>query len=174
MENRMTRSNSKSRLTRPVLLIAGTLFAAGALANTVQLEVNDSETALTYGAGSSHGRCPNDPSPGCVKVSGKSSIRFVLVGDRQCASGDRWTLTGVQLGGENSGGKGSWGNLSPTAAYDFDADPGSGWANTGQGSTIAMSANNSEAYSIWYRVAAECDGNTIYFDPRVVNDGTGN
>ena len=89
----MTRKDKKIRLARSFLFPVIALAASGALANTVQLEVNASETALTYGAGSSHGRCANDPSPGCIRVSGKSSIRFVLTGDRRCSSGSPISTT---------------------------------------------------------------------------------
>jgi len=156
-----------------MVALAALMAAPIALANTVQLEVNDSQTALVYGAGSSHGRCDSDPTPGCVKVSGQSSIRFVLTGDKRCGSGSAWSLSGVQLGGENAGGKGAWGNLSATAASDFDADASSGWANVGRGASVTLQDNNSQAYSLFYRVAAECDGQTIWFDPRIVNDGSG-
>ena len=106
-----------------LLFLPGLVMAQGQSSNLVLLRVNDSETALEYNAqGSNHGRCVNSSENGCVRVSGRGDITFRLVNDRQCGSGSMWELTGVQLGGENSGGKGSWGNLSPTAAKDFGAD----------------------------------------------------
>jgi hypothetical protein len=166
-----------------LLLISAALSPAlavgqGMSSNLVLLRVNDAETALDYNAnGSSHGTCMSNPGRGCVRVSGSGEITFRLVNDRQCSSGGRWHLTGVQLGGENSGGKGSWGGLSATAAADFGADPGSGWASTSSapGGGIMLYDGNSEEYSIWYRVQASCEGAAdIWFDPRFENDGTGN
>ena len=171
--------------TNRFLMMAFALFclpalalAQGAASNLVLLKVNDSETALEYNAnGSSHGRCVSGSEPGCVRVSGNGSITFRLVNDRSCASGARWELTGVQLGGENSGGKpGAFGGLSSQAASDFNADAGSGWANTSpsSGSAITMSDANRAAYSLWYRVRASCSGSPdIWFDPRIENEGTG-
>ena len=157
-----------------LLFLPGLAMSQGQSSNLVLLRVNDSETALEYNAqGSNHGRCVNSSENGCVRVSGRGDITFRLVNDRRCGSGSMWELTGVQLGGENSGGKGSWGNLSQTAAADFGADAGSGHIPTGRGNSISIRDGNSAAYSLWYRVSAECDGRTIWFDPRMENDGTG-
>jgi len=152
-------------------------MAQGQASNLVLLRVNDAGSALEYNApGSSHGVCQT-PGQGCVRVSGSGQITFRLVSDRRCGSGAMWTLTGVQLGGEDATGKpGAWGGLSSTAASDFQADAGSGWVTTSAapGGGVTVQDANSAAYSIWYRVEAECDGMTIEFDPRFENDGTGN
>lgn len=149
-------------------------LAQGMSSNLVLLRVNDSETALEYNAaGSSHGACQT-PGLGCVRVSGQGQITFRLVNDRRCASGASWELSGVQLGGENSAGKpGRWGWLSSTAASDFNAYAESGWVRTQplRGQSITLYDGNSAAYSIWYRVAAQCDGRHIWFDPRIENEG---
>jgi hypothetical protein len=152
--------------------------AQGAASNLVLLKVNDSETALEYNAnGSSHGRCVDSSEPGCVRVADNGQITFRLVNDRSCASGAKWELTGVQLGGENSYSKpGGFGGLSSQAAADFNADAASGWAYTSppRGSAITMSDANRSAYSLWYRVRASCSGSPdIWFDPRIENEGTG-
>ena len=152
----------------------GLLVAQGMSSNMVLLRINDSGTALEYNAqGSSHGRCVNSSENGCVRVTGRGSITFRLVNERRCDAGGRWELSGVQLGGENSSGKGSWGNLSQRVVDDFGADAASGWISTGSGQSISITDYNSQAYSVWYRVAAQCGGTTIYFDPRAENDGTG-
>ena len=159
-----------------LLLISApiTIWAQGASSSLVLLKVSDSGTSLEYNAqGSSHGRCVSSSENGCVRVTGVGTITFRLVNDRRCGSGAMWELTGVQLGGENSSGKGSWGNLSQRVVDDFGADASSGWIRTGSGSSITITDYNSQAYSVWYRVAAQCDGATIYFDPRMENDGTG-
>ena len=155
------------------------LTAQSTTSNLVLLRVDEAGTALEYNAqGSAHGQCMNNPGRGCVRLSGRSSITFRLVSDRNCGSGAKWELSGVQLGGEYSSGKpGHFGGLSLQAAADFNADANSGWARTNpaSGREITMSAANTAAYDIWYRVTASCAGepNDIEFDPRVENDGTG-
>ena len=114
-----------------------------------------------------------------MRVSESGQITFRLVNYRQCDSGAQWTLTEVELGGENSPVKpateADWGNLSNVAASDFQADPNSGVASTSPsaGGGITMNDANTAEYSIWYRVKASCDGREIAFDPRIENDGTG-
>ena len=158
------------------LLAAPAALAQGQPSNLVLLAVNDGQTAMDYNAsGSSVGACRN-PAPGCVRVSGNGQITFRLVNFRQCASGEQWTLTGVQMGGEGAPGKpATWGGLSSVAASDFQADPSSGWAatSTSAGGGITIRDANTAEYSLWYRVQARCDGREIYFDPRIENDGTG-
>lgn len=154
------------------------VLAQGAASNLVLLRVNDSGTALDYNAvGSSHGRCIGGSEPGCVRVSGDGTITFSLVNDRNCSSGSKWALNGVQLGGVNSPTKpGSFGGLTPDAASDFNADAASGWAQTSPapGGGIEMSDANGSAYTLWYRVRASCSGQAdIWFDPRIENEGTG-
>jgi len=165
----------KMLLACAVLLAASHALAQGQSSNLVRLAVDDTETALTYHAdGSSHGRCEMSSEPGCVRVTGSEQITFRLVSNRQCGSGGLWELSGVDLGGENAGGKpASWGGLSATAAADFGADASTGSIPTGKGNSITIQDHNSQAYSVWYRVAATCGGSTIYFDPRMENDGTG-
>lgn len=149
--------------------------------NVVLLAVDEDESALTYNAnGSSHGRCQQSSEPGCVRVSGRAQIMFKLVNKRQCGAGGFWELSGVQLGGETGPGENvsakpaAWGGLSATAAADFGADAASGQISTGRGQNITIQDANSAAYSLWYRVQAVCGADTIYFDPRFENDGTGN
>lgn len=168
------KKNTIRLILLPLLFLPALVLAQGMSSNLVLLKVNDGESALEYNAsGSNHGRCVSGPGNGCVRVTGRGDITFRLVSDRRCSSGASWELTAVQLGGENAGGKGTWGNLSPTAAGDFGADASSGYISTGRGNSISVRDDNSAAYSLWYRVSAECDGRTIWFDPRLENDGTG-
>jgi hypothetical protein len=173
------RSIKRLLITAFVLVCIPALAQAqGAASNLVLLKVNDTETALEYNAnGSSHGRCVGSSEPGCVRVSGNGSITFRLVNDRNCSSGAKWELNGVQLGGEGSAGKpGAFGGLSGQAASDFSADAGTGWVQTrsASGGGIAMTDANGSAYSLWYRVRASCAGSAdIWFDPRIENDGSG-
>jgi hypothetical protein len=162
-------------LASVALLATSHAAAQGQSSNLVLLAVDDAESALAYHAtGSSHGRCQESSEPGCVRVSGRGEITFRLVGERQCGSNDKWQLSGVELGGENSTSKpGTWGGLSATAAADFNADQATGRISTGTGNSVTIQAANSRAYSVWYRVEASCGGKTIYFDPRLENDGTG-
>lgn len=171
--------NTSIRNGLPALLAFAVMLpeaasADGQAVNLVLLRVNDSQTALEYNAaGSNHGSCEN-PGPGCVRVRGRGEITFRLVNDRRCDSGDQWELSGVQLGGENAAAKpGAWGGLSATAAADFDADPASGWATTtpASGQSITLQDGNSASYTIWYRVSAGCDEGTLWFDPRIENEG---
>jgi hypothetical protein len=157
------------------MLAASHAAAQGQASNLVLLAVDDAQAALTYNAsGSSHGRCEASSEPGCVRVTGRGQVTFRLVNNRQCGAGNTWQLSGVQLGGENSAGKpGTWGGLSAAAAGDFNASQASGQISTGTGNSITIQDANSQAYSVWYRVEASCGGKTIYFDPRLENDGTG-
>ncbi len=173
---------TKSRMIKLLLMSAALspimAVAQGMSSNLVLLRVNDAGTALEYNAnGSRHGNCMSNPGRGCVRVSGSGEVTFRLVSDRSCDSGGRWELSGVQLGGENSGAKpGNWGGLSPNAAGDFGADA-QGWASTSpaSGQEITLYDDNSAEYSLWYRVRASCAGEAdIWFDPRFENDGTGN
>lgn len=163
-----------------LMLSPAMAVAQGNAVNLVLLRVNDSGTALDYNSdGSSHGRCAGSSEPGCVRVSGDGTITFRLVSARNCSGADKWTLSGVQLGGVNSPAKpgpGSFGGLTPAAASDFDANQSSGWVQTSAapGGGIKMIDANGSLYTIWYRVRASCpDGKHIWFDPRIENDGTG-
>lgn len=159
-----------------VALLAAPLgLALAQSSNVVLLAIDADESALVYNAnGSSHGRCQMSTEPGCIRVSGKAQITFRLVSNRQCASGADWELSGVQLGGEGSMSKpASWGGLSQVAAADFNADAQTGMIPTGRGNSVTIEDANSQAYSLWYRVVASCEGRQIYFDPRLENDGTG-
>jgi hypothetical protein len=157
------------------LLAAPHALAQGQSSNLVLLSVNDAQSALTYHAnGSNHGRCQQTSEPGCIRVTGKGQVTFRLVGNPQCGGQAFWELSGVELGGENSDSKpGQWGGLRAEVAADFGADAQTGSISTGKGNSITIQDHNSEAYSIWYRVLATCGERTIYFDPRLENDGTG-
>ena len=157
------------------LLAASHALAQGQSSNLVLLAVDNDQSELTYHAdGSSHGRCEQSSEPGCVRVTGKGQITFRLVSNRQCGNDGFWELSGVDLGGENSSAKpDSWGGLSATAAADFGADASTGSIPTSKGNSILIQDYNSQAYSVWYRVAATCGDSIIYFDPRMENDGTG-
>lgn len=167
--------NKKTVILQVLLfLLPGLALAQGQSSNLILLKVNDSQTALEYNAqGSNHGRCQTNPGNGCFRVEDIGTVTFRLVNDRSCDGHDYWELTGVQLGGENSDTKGSWGNLSATAVYDWGADAATGMIETESSRSITVTDRNSQAYSFWYRVRAECNGDTIWFDPRGENTGTG-
>lgn len=120
------------------------------------------------------GKCKKQPiKPGCLKASnGRVQIKFKMK-DKKCPGG-KWQLDYVALGSKEN----STGNISPTAAVDFDADQGSGRVNpvSSNANQILIRDYNSAVYDIWYTVYAICSGDNsvIDSDPRVENDGTGN
>ena len=151
-----------------VLSIVGFLSVAHAQ-SVVSLEVAPNQDKLIA---TSRGSCTRQPNPpGCLHISGRVQINFNLK-QATCDSGESWALDYVALGNSN---KGQPGNISSTAASDFNADQGSGVITpvSGNANHILIRDSNSAAYDIWYTVFASCDGSTIKSDPRLENDGSG-
>ncbi len=141
-----------------VFSVVGFISVAQAAAIVVNLDVNESQTKLVP---TTPGNCATNNTPGCVHASGQVQINFNLTGNTTC------TLDHVALGNP--------GNISPVAAADFNADPGTGIVSpiSKNDRHIGIRDNNSQAYEIAYTVYATCGGALINSDPRVVNDGTG-
>ena len=151
-----------------VLSIVGFLSVAHAQL-VVSLDVGPNQDKLIA---TSRGSCTRQPNPpGCLHVSGRVQINFNLK-QTTCGGGQSWALDYVALGNSN---KGQPGNISSTAASDFNANQGSGVVTPVSGSAnhILIRDNNSAAYDIWYTVFASCGGSTIKSDPRLENDGSG-
>ena len=145
-------------------------FHSIAQAAAVSLEVSGDHKKLVVTTPGACGHVP--PKPGCMKASGRNTkINFSLK-NSSCTSGDTWELDHVALG--NS--KNSVGNISDTAAHDFNADKTTGVVTplgTPTAKHIQIRDYNSEEYVIWYTVYATCGGATISSDPRIENDGSG-
>jgi len=148
-------------------LIAGFSSLAQA-AVVVNMSVNSSQDKLTI---TTNGTCTSGNQNGCVKASGRQPINFNLTGNRSCSAGGNWELDSVALGMS----QGSTGNLTATAASDFNADQSTGEVtpNTQSANYIQIRNNNTAAYNVWYTVYATCGDMEIDTDPRIENDGSG-
>jgi len=150
-----------------MLSLLGFYSAAQAQAIVVGLQVNANQDGLDI---TTRGNCKKSPNPnGCIYVRGAVQINFNLP-DARCADNERWQLDQVVLGTSDKGGSG---NISATAASDFNADQASGVVTPVSSSAnhILIRDDNSAVYDIWYTVSASCGGETIYSDPRIENGG---
>ena len=153
--------------TAVVLSIIGFMPVAHAQL-VVGLDVGPDQDKLVV---TTRGACAKEPNPpGCLHVSGRVQINFNL--KNTTCGGQSWALDYVALGNSN---KGQPGNISSTAASDFNANQGSGVVTpiSKSANHILIRDNNSAAYDIWYTVFASCGGSTIKSDPRLENDGSG-
>jgi len=150
-----------------VLSVLGFCSAAQAQAIAVGLQVNANQDGLEV---TTRGNCQKLPNPnGCIYVRGAVQISFNLP-DSRCSDNESWQLEQVLLGNSEKGGSG---NISATAASDFNADQASGVVTPVAASAkhILIRDENSAVYDIWYTVSASCGGETIYTDPRIENGG---
>lgn len=167
MKNKTIKLTSLLRVAT-VLSIVGFLSVAQAQL-VVSLDVSPDQEKLIV---TSRGACARQPNPpGCLHASGQVQINFNLK-HSACDDGGSWALDYVALGNSENGRPG---NISLTAADDFNADQ-----DSGEVSPISQSANhilirddNTAAYDIWYTVVASCGGSIIDSDPRIENDGSG-
>jgi hypothetical protein len=151
-----------------VLSMLGFYSAVHAQAIVVGLQVNADQDGLEI---TTRGNCKKSPNPnGCIYARGAVQINFNLPNAR-CSDNESWQLDQVMLGNSD---KGEPGNISSTAANDFDADQASGVVTPVASSAnhILIQNNNSAVYDIWYTVSASCGGETIYTDPRIENGGS--
>lgn len=151
-----------------VLSVIGFLSAAQAQL-VVDLEVSPNQKKLIA---TSIGSCARQPNPpGCLRASGKVQINFILK-HASCGGGQSWALNSVALSNSNNGRPG---NISATAAADFDAKQGSGVVTpiSQSANHILIRDNNTAEYDIWYTVSASCGNATADSDPRIENDGSG-
>lgn len=150
-----------------VLSVLGFYSAAQAQAIAVGLQVNANQDGLDI---TTRGNCKKSPNTnGCIYAKGTVQINFSLP-DARCSDNESWQLDQVVLGTSD---KGDPGNISATAASDFNADQASGVVTPVSSSAnhILIRDENSEIYDIWYTVSASCGGETIYTDPRIENGG---
>ncbi len=172
----------KARMTKLIqllaILVVTGLYSVAEAQIVVKLEVSSNEDRLVI---TTLGACARSPvNPGCVRASGRVQINFNLVGRARCseASGAKWELDYVQLGGKDSPAKPAvWGGNDADVENDFDAAGGTWIVNPVNNSArhILIRDNNATKYDIWYKVVANCVGgnSSIETDPRVENDGTG-
>ncbi len=129
--------------------------------------------------------------PGCLRfLPGEAGhIVFRLTGATGCAPGAQWQLDEIMLAEKRGHGPkpnkpnaAQWANMNKNldnvVTGDFDVDPNTGIVTaTALGAGLRMANRNLQgvkgepSYSIFYRVRATCNGNSIYSDPMIENEG---
>lgn len=188
---------NKHLATFPFLaLLTGASFAGAALAKEeIDFQVmvipdRGQNTVTSYWPGSRAPNCAIRSHAGCYEIPPGEEAEFRVTltnGDNECSHPGSWRLKAVVLGGEGDVDdprakptRDGWGNLSPQAAKDFNADPTSGEVQVeASGNTFTFQNMNTAAYSIWYKVQVEsCAPDpsgrrpVIEFDPRIDNRGS--